>query len=115
MQPDAPGLLWDAREAGRLVQQFVVDQTAETYSENSLVRSAVERQLTTVGEALNRLSQVDPDTAAGLSDVPKIVGLRNVLVHGYRIVDDDIVWRIVAGNVPTRLAELDGLLSEVTE
>jgi len=38
-----------------------------------MLRSAVERQFKVIGEALNRLSRLDPETAARVSDLPRIV------------------------------------------
>jgi uncharacterized protein with HEPN domain len=65
------------------------------YDADDLLRSAVERQLGIVGEALNKLTKVDPTTAAELDAIPRIVGSGNVLVHGYATVDNYLVWRII--------------------
>jgi uncharacterized protein with HEPN domain len=60
-----------------------------------LLRSAVERQLEIVGEALNQLRKVDPKTAADIPDLPRAVALRNVLIHAYATVNDRLVWDVV--------------------
>jgi len=75
-----------------------------------MLRSAVERQFEILGEALNRLSKVDPATAERIDDLPRIVAFRNILIHGYAVVDDRIVWEIVV----TRLDLLDERLSSVS-
>src|SRR5687768_17219476 len=70
----------------------------------------MERQFEIIGEALNRLLRVDPDTAARISEHRRIIGFRNVLIHGYDAVDNAITWRIIQEKLPVLLAELGVLL-----
>jgi uncharacterized protein with HEPN domain len=53
MQRDARGYLWDALRAAESVQAFVRGKTREAFVEDDLLRSAVERQLQIIGEALS--------------------------------------------------------------
>ncbi len=115
MRPEAAAFLWDARRAAELVQQFCSGLTVDGYVADALVRSAVERQLAIVGEALNRLSKTDPETAAEITDVGRIISFRNILVHGYTSVDSFLVWRLVSSNLPVLLVEVDRLLAESPE
>lgn len=110
MHADSPALLWDALQAGRLVQRFVGEASFGVYDGDDLMRSAVERQLGIVGEALNKLAKVDPATASDVIELPRIVGFRNVLVHGYATVDNHLVWRIIEDQLPALLDRLDALL-----
>ncbi len=55
MHADARKLLWDARRAAERVRNFARDKMFTEYQADDLLRSAVERQLTIVGEALNQL------------------------------------------------------------
>ena len=64
MQPEAGAHLWDTAEAARLVQEFARDKTMVEFSSDLIIRSAVERQLEILGEALNRLRGDDADTGA---------------------------------------------------
>jgi uncharacterized protein with HEPN domain len=72
----------------------------------------VERNLQIIGEAVGRLRRDDPETADQLSEHERIVGFRNVLVHGYDLVDDGIVWDTIRTNLPLLLSEVEGLLEE---
>ncbi len=65
---------------------------------------ALVRLLEIVGEAANR---VPADQRAHIPEIPwpEIVGLRNRLIHGYDEVDFDILWQIVAHDLP-RLIEI---------
>lgn len=95
MPRDVRAFIWDARQAIDHVLTFVEGRSWTDYAENLLLRSAVERQLEIIGEALNRLSKEDPATAGRIQDLARIVAFRNILVHGYAMVDDRIVWEVV--------------------
>ena len=99
MQPETPGLLWDAQRATGLIGEFVADRTWQEYESDAMLRSAVERQFQIIGEALNKLSRLDPSTAAQISDLPRIVAFRNVLVHGYAVIDNELVWEVATTRV----------------
>ncbi len=92
MPPEAPGLLWDARSAARLIAPFVEDRSWQDFQSDPMLRSAVERQFEIIGEAPNKLRRLDPATAAPITDPPRIVAFRNVLVHGYAAIDHELVW-----------------------
>ncbi len=107
MPRDARAFVWDARQAIGRIQSFVGGKTWDDYQADVLLRSAVERQFEIVGEALNRLSKEDPAAAERIPDLRRIVAFRNILIHGYAMVDDRIVWEVVT----TRLEGLDAILA----
>ena len=39
-----------------------------------------------------------PDLLNNISDAEKIIGFRNVLVHGYDMIDDATVWSAIKTN-----------------
>lgn len=102
MEDDAKALLFDIVESCQLIEEFVLQIEFDDYAESEMIRSAVERQFINIGEALNRLKQADIGTYEMISDAGQIIGFRNVLVHGYDVVSDQLVWGVISGN----LAEL---------
>lgn len=106
MHADARKLLWDAHEAAGRIARFTAGKTFDDYEADELLRSGVERQFEIVGEAFATLRRVDPDTAASIPELDRVVGFRNVLVHGYASVDNRLVW----GLVETKLTELREVL-----
>ncbi len=61
----------------------------------------IERELEIIGEALARLRRDHPDLAGRIHDLDKIIGLRNVLAHGYDILEHEILWDIVENKIPS--------------
>ena len=85
-------------------------RTFDDYEESALLRSAVERQPEVVGEALRRLSRLDPGTAARLPELESVVGFRNVLANGDDAVSDRVAWDVVRNDVPRLLHAVEALL-----
>ena len=85
-------------------------KTLEDYSTDRLLRQAVERNLEIVGEAVGRLRRNDPDTALHITEHERIVAFRNVLIHGYDLVDDELVWDTIQTQLPILLSEVEELL-----
>jgi len=110
MRRDARCYLWDALKAAEAVQRFLHDKTYEAFVEDDLLRSAVERQLEIIGEALSRLAKVDPQIADNVPELRRIIAFRNILVHGYSAVDYDTVWRLIEDKLPELQTNLRVLL-----
>ncbi|MBI5761380.1 MAG: DUF86 domain-containing protein [Planctomycetales bacterium] len=103
-------LLEDVRMAAEHVLQFASGKSLDDYRSDVMLRSAVERQFEIIGEALARLERLDPSTAAQIKDVREIIAFRNVLAHGYDIIDDGIVWGNIQIEVPDLLQTVVRLL-----
>jgi uncharacterized protein with HEPN domain len=111
MQLDAKKCLEDIRRAAELILQFTAGKSFADYDGDTLLRSGVERQFQIVGEAINRLSKVDRATVDQLSATPRIVAFRNILVHGYDVVDNRVVWDIVQNNLAPLHTQVTSLLT----
>lgn len=61
---------------------------------------------------MGRLLKVDPATATRISEHRRIISFRNVLIHGYSAIDNEIVWSIVETKLPILRAEVDALLAQ---
>lgn len=79
------------------------------FDSDLVLRSAVERQFEILGEALNRLDRLEPTLAARIPDLPQIVAFRNILIHGYAMIDRARVWTAVRHDLPSLRATLEDL------
>jgi len=110
MDHDPKAYLFDIKQACEDIQQFTQDMGFKDYSGNSLVKAAVERKFLLIGEAMTRLKRENPSMAERITDHDKIIGFRNILVHGYDLIDDSIVWSAVTESMPTLRLEVEELL-----
>jgi uncharacterized protein with HEPN domain len=50
--------------------------------------------------------------ASRVPDLPRLVAFRNILIHGYAIVDDALVWDAAVAKLPRLRATLAEILEE---
>ena len=112
MRLEARKLLEDARRAGELIAGFVAAKELADYAADPLLRSAVERQFEVIGEALNRLARTDPHVAEQITHTSRIIAFRNILIHGYDLVDHEVVWDVVETHLPLLRQEVQALLGD---
>ena len=112
-QPSVPKLIWDALDAGETAQRFSEGKTFEDYETNQMFHDAVERNLIIVGEALAQMRRHHPEVAHRIPSVADIVAFRNILVHGYDVVEDATVWTTLRDDVPLLIEVLRDLLAEL--
>ena len=98
------GSLWDMVSAIHGIQEL----------NSVLIQSAVERQLEILGEAAGRLSdefrQVHPEI-----EWSRIIGLRNILIHRYDEIRQQIIWATIISELEPLLSQLDILLSSLPD
>ena len=112
MQPRSIKHLSDILDAARFVVEITTGRTSAHYDQDRLLRNAVERNFEIIGEALNRLRREDAETVGRISDFDRIIAFRNVLAHGYDIVNHEQVWKVIQQDVPRLLAEVQRLLPQ---
>lgn len=81
----------------------------ELYDSNYLLQDAVERNLITIGEAVNLFLKRMPDAA--ISNARKIVDTRNKLTHGYDEIENVQIWSIIIKHLPILKKEVEQLIS----
>ncbi len=93
-------LFLDIRMAIEDIERFFHGLNKEAFLASSLVQAAVERKLGIIGEAVSQMARQFPAEAARLPDHKKVIGLRNIMVHAYDIIDPEIIWEIVVDHLP---------------
>jgi len=105
--------LRDMLEAVAAIERYR-DRDRPAFDRDELLQVWFLRHLQIIGEAA---SGVPDDVRAMAPDIPwqKIVGMRNVLVHGYFEIDTDIVWDAATRDAIGLKAELERLLEALEE
>lgn len=81
------------------IESFCHGKTFHDFQEDRGLQLIIERELEIIGEALARLRRDHPTLADRIHNIHKIVGLRNVLAHGYDILEHEILWDIVENKI----------------
>jgi uncharacterized protein with HEPN domain len=85
----------------------------DAYARSELVQAAVERKFEIMGEALSQLGKLDPALAQRIPDIRDVIAFRNILIHGYAVVDHRRVWRIAKESLPALRVAVAALLDEL--
>lgn len=100
----------DILQAGREIEEYTAGLAFADFQSNGMAQAAVERKFEIIGEALSRISRADPAVLQRISDSERIIGFRNIISHGYDIVDVEIVWDAVRNYLPVLIREVEELL-----
>lgn len=113
MRRDVRAYLEDILQSCSRIAQYVEGKDYSDYLADNMLRSAVEREFITVGEALTQMLQQQPDVAHRITNFRLIISFRNRLVHGYMDVDHPTVWGAVEEDLPILRAQTQALLQEL--
>lgn len=81
-QPDPRAFLFDIQAACQRISEFTLGMTFQDSVADLKTRSAVERQLEIIGEAVGQMLKAFPDLKGKLPEAPRIISFRNFLIHG---------------------------------
>jgi uncharacterized protein with HEPN domain len=113
LRRDPRSLLWDIAEAAAAIDGFTEGLDLERYTQSPLVHSAVERKFEIIGEALGQLAKLDPHLAARIPNAREIIAFRNLLIHGYAMVEQARVFRTARESLPALQEQVATLLAEL--
>lgn len=84
--------------------------TLTAFHKNRMLKDAVERRLTIIGEAFYQANKMDKDLA--ITDKKKIMGLRHILVHDYDKLKPETLYTILKKNIAALEVELKRILDK---
>ncbi len=101
----------DMRDYAREVAGFVAGRNAADLIKDHMLCRAIERSLFIIGEAATRVPR---DVQAQLPEIPwaAIIGLRNILAHGYETISAERLWQTATVSVSELLKHLDAAIEK---
>ena len=98
-------------DAAREALSFIVGRSPEDLSRDRMLLLALVKEIEIIGEAASRISD---ESRKSLTQIPwpKIIAMRNRLIHAYADVDLSIVWDTLTGALPELLRELEIALAD---
>lgn len=99
----------DMLEAGRGILEYTDGIAFAALTGDRMRCRAVEREFEILGEAARQLSAAFRNQHPKLP-LGKVIGLRNVIAHGYAEVDYRVLFKIAREELPALLQDLQGLL-----
>lgn len=104
-QTSLKDMLSHTREAVDLLGE----SSREELGRNRVMQLALTRLVEIIGEAANRVSQATQQTTTEIP-WPQIVGMRNRLIHGYDVIDNDLLWDTVTDDLPPLITALQKII-----
>jgi uncharacterized protein with HEPN domain len=108
-------MLFDIITSVEGIEEFVKDKPFEEYKANRMMRLAVEREFEIIGESARRIEINFPDTFASITNGRKIIDFRNLLIHGYDLILDEVVWQTISDDLPILKTEVRTALNKSNE
>jgi uncharacterized protein with HEPN domain len=112
MKRDINLFLYDIIEAINDILESVKSLSKEEFLDNKDVKDANIRRLEIIGEAVKNIPisfrEKYPDTPWN-----KIAGTRDIITHGYFIIDLDAVWKVIKKDLPKLKKQIKKIKGEL--
>jgi len=103
--------LQDILEAISKIRDYTAGLTFENFAAEPKTRDAVIRNLEVIGEAVKKIPKEIRSRAPDV-EWKRMAGLRDVLIHEYFRIDQEIVWDLVQNKLPILEEQIKLLLSK---
>lgn len=107
MPHSARKLLIDIVLSCEEIIEFTEGNSFKDFQKNRMLQLAIEREFEIIGEALSRLVKIDKENlTTNVPDYRKIIDFRNIVSHGYDIIDEMTLWDFTQNKIPQLLAQV---------
>ena len=91
------------------IKRYIKSLDFDSFILDEIIYDAVIRNLEIIGEASNKIPKSIQKNYDQI-EWRKISGLRNILIHNYSGIDDDIIWDVIKKKLPVLEKQLKLIL-----
>lgn len=108
-------LLQDILGSAQRIKRYMANVTFDDFLVLEEKQDAVIRNIEIIGEAAASIKQNHSEFYEECPDIPlqKAYRMRNALIHGYFIVDPQIVWQTVESDIPVLEVKVSQTISNL--
>jgi len=101
--------LWDMLDSAHAIREFVQNRTYDDYTNDRMLRGAVERNIEIIGEAAKSISKTYRDRHP---EIPwsKIIAQRHVIAHEYGEIKHERIWIVATVHISDLILKLEQLV-----
>lgn len=109
MQPKVLKFILDIQSVIQEIEmvKYKTDNNFNLFKSDILLQRAVERDLEIIGEAIRKITVIDPSIQ--ITSAKHIIGLRNIISHAYDSVEPEMIWGIIQNNIPMLSKEINAI------
>ena len=111
MKRDYKLFIKDIFDAIESIEEFVAGMNFEEFKNDDKTVNAVVRKLEIIGEATKNIPDEIKEKYPMLP-WKEMAKIRDKLIHGYFVVDFEIVWKVVKEELPLLKPEIEEILQE---
>jgi uncharacterized protein with HEPN domain len=111
LDDDDAARVWDVATYAQRLLDMARGRTYDEFLSDTQFRLAAERCIEIIGEAAGHVSD---EFRSQFPDIPwrQIVGIRNIIVHGYAELDHERLWRVIQNDLEALVAQLSPHISD---
>jgi len=94
------------------IETYLLGIEFKVFIDNSMMRFACIKQMETIGEASNHISD-ELKSKFTTIEWAQIVGMRNVFIHEYFGIDSSLVWEIIKNDIPELKEKIKTILASL--
>jgi uncharacterized protein with HEPN domain len=111
MSRDYRLFLEDMQTSSGKIVRYTRGLNKKEFLKDEKTYDAVVRNLTVIGEAVKHIPDKVRERYAQL-EWREIAGFRDIAIHEYFGIDEEILWDIIQNEIPSLLAKLRGIVAQ---